>query len=478
MDGYITIHNTMCFGAILLQYFRDFVTKEAKSRITTYYNTQNTPADTSYAITSPLWAPGFKSGVARFSIHSDMNWDNQLSCILSEADGSVAKMRERLTSPGKFSKGGEDLYPMRERIHDSDLDPPALPPRAPLLRQPSPSLSPGVQWADLTAIQSQLQIQSQAIESLTQHIHDMERERQSQQRHIQTLQEEVHRLHEALRESERARDESKRGQSPGAERRMEQWRREVGRELSSLRGHITRATSLGNLEESFSSKLRREELEHLRREVDQLKARLRRQEEDVFLQQAEARETRRQYERSCKTLEELTDSYRTHSTDLAKTVSQYSHTQQEVRQIRTVVSELKEEVRTLVLRERAPTPSLSAHTSGALPLALPHGHSRSVRVDRVVEPDSDSEEFSPTPSLAEVSSDDLSWLDDKEPALYQKPRVHLSVQSRRSNFAGPGSDLEDGHDDDDDDDNDDDDLDLLDNIVNPDLGSDLSLDDL
>ncbi|XP_070764985.1 uncharacterized protein [Enoplosus armatus] len=178
-----------------------------------------------------------------------MNWDNQLSSILSVADGSVAKMRERLTSPGKFAKGGE---------------------------------------------------------------------------------EEVRRLRERVREG----DESRRGQSPGAERRMEQWRREVGRELSSLRGHFTRATSLGNLEESFSSKLHREELEHLRREVDQLKTRLRRQEEDVFLQQAETRETRRQYEHSCKTLEELTDSYRTHSTDLAKTVSQYSRTQEEVRQMR------------------------------------------------------------------------------------------------------------------------------------------------
>ncbi|XP_030289141.1 E3 ubiquitin-protein ligase BRE1A isoform X1 [Sparus aurata] len=412
-----------------------------------------------------------------------MNWDNQLSSILSVADGSVAKMRERLTSPGKFAKGGDDLFPVRERIHESDQEPPALPPRAPLLRQPSPSLSPGVQWADLASIQSQLQIQSQAIESLTQKLHDIERERQSQQLHIQTLQDEVH----MLRERERERDESRRGQSPGAERRMEQWKREVGRELSSLRGHITRATSLGNLEESFSSKLRREELEHLRREVDQLKTRLRRQEEDSFLQQAEARETRRQYEHSCKTLEDLTDSYRTHSTDLAKTVSQYSHTQEEVRQIRTIVTELKEEVRRLILREHEPTPLLSAHTSGAS--QLPRSHSRGVRVE---EEDSDSEDFSPTPSLAEVSSDDLSWLDDKDSgedesfserkvkctralsphaptALHQKPRVRLSVQSRRSDFAGPASDLED-----DDDDNDD----LLNDDVNPDLGSDLSLDDL
>lgn len=48
--------------------------------------------------------------------------------------------------------------------------------------------------------------------------------------------------------------------------------------------------------------------------------------------------------------------------------------------------------------------------SGASP--LPHSHSRGVRVE---EPDSDSEDFSPTPSLAEISSDDLSWLEDKEP---------------------------------------------------------------
>lgn len=47
--------------------------------------------------------------------------------------------------------------------------------------------------------------------------------------------------------------------------------------------------------------------------------------------------------------------------------------------------------------------------SGASP--LPQSHSRGVRVE---EAGSDSEDFSPTPSLAEVSSDDLSWLDDKD----------------------------------------------------------------
>ncbi|XP_072245941.1 uncharacterized protein [Leuresthes tenuis] len=391
-----------------------------------------------------------------------MNWDNQLSSILSVADGSVAKMRERLTSHGKFSKAGEDLFPVRDGALDSHLAPLPLAPQAPPHRQPSPTLSPGVQWADLAAIQSQLQIQSQAVESLTQKLHDLEREKESQQNHIQTLQGEIYQLRDELRDGERRREDLIREQSPGMERRMEMWRKEVGRELSSLRGHITRATSLGNLEESFSSKLRREELEHLRREVDQLKTRLRRQEEDVFLQQAESRETRRQYERSCKTLEELTDSYRTHSTDLIKTISQFSHTQQEVRQIRTTVSELKDEVRSLILRGREPAPLLSAHTSGASPLPGPQIQSRGVRAE---EADSDSEDFSPTPSLAEISSDDLSWLDDKEPAPRER-RARLNVRSRPSDFAGPASDLED------------DDDDLLDDDEDPELGSDLSLNDL
>ncbi|XP_061593818.1 trichohyalin isoform X1 [Cololabis saira] len=382
-----------------------------------------------------------------------MNWDSQLSSILSGADGSVAKMRARLTSAGNFSKVGRDpgLFPVRKMGLKSDLDYLSVLPGAPPHRQPPPSLGVGVQWADLAAIQSQLQIQNQTIESLAQKLRDLEREKQGQQSHIQTLQEEVRLLQEEMKGREREREDLRRGQSPGLERRMEQWRRQVEHELSRLREQITRGTSPGNLEESFSSKLRREELEHLRRELDQLKTRLRRQEEDIFVQQAEGRETRRQYERSCKTLEQLTDSYRVHSTDLIKTVSDFSHTQQEVRQIRSTVSELKDEVRSLIIRGREQTPLLSAHTSGPSPVAAPHRQSRRVRVQ---DPESDSEDFSPTPSLAEISSDDLSWVDDNGPEL----RV-----SGPGEFAVPGSDVED-------DDNDGDDL--LDD------DSDLSFNDL
>ncbi|MED6247435.1 hypothetical protein ATANTOWER_001361 [Ataeniobius toweri] len=382
-----------------------------------------------------------------------MNWDSQLNSILSVADGSVSKMRERLTA-GKFSKGAE----VKDSGIKSDLDPAAPSHVAHPDRKPPSSLGSCVQWADLAAIQSQLQIQSQLIETLTQKLHHLEREEQSQQCHIQTLQEEV----QSLREELRKRDQEREDLSSGVERRMEQWRREVGRELSSLRGNITQAASRGNPEESFSLKLRRDELEHLRRELDALKTRIRRQEEDMHLQQTEARETRRQYERSCKTLEELTGSYRTHSSDLIKTLSQYSHTQQEVHQMRTTVSELKNEVRSLTLRGQESPPLLSALTTSASPLLAPRSRSRGLRAD---EADSDSEDFSPTPSLAEISSDDLSWLEYKDPAPHR--RAPSSVHSTPSDFAGPGSDVEDDGDD------------LLDDVdENAELESDLSLKDL
>ncbi|KAL6107466.1 uncharacterized protein ACO6RY_18233 [Pungitius sinensis] len=359
-----------------------------------------------------------------------MNWDNELSSILSGAEGSVSKMRERLTSTRNFSRAGEGVFPVRERIPDSDSVLPALPLGASPLR--TPASPPRVQWSDLAAIQSQLQIQSQAIESLTHKVLEGERARQSQRRHIQALQEEVQELRE--RESRR--------EPPGAQGSMEQWRRDVGRELSSLRGHISRVTLLGNPEESFSSKLRREELEVLSREVDQLKTHLRRQQE-------EGRGGTRGYEHRSKILEELIENNTTLSADLLKISSQCSHTQHQLHHIRTSVSQLRDEVKRLVIKEHQTSEDsllLTCHGAGV----------------RGEEAESDSEDLSPTPSLAEVSSDDLSWLEDKDTAPHQKPAVGLSVQSKRSNFTGLGSDLTD------------DDDDLLD--VDP--GSGLSVDDL
>ncbi|XP_043984964.1 reticulocyte-binding protein 2 homolog a isoform X3 [Gambusia affinis] len=260
-----------------------------------------------------------------------MNWDSQLNSILSVADGNVAKMRERLTSAGKFPQGAE----VKGSGLSSHWDPPASFWAARPNYRPSSSLRSGVQWADLAAIQSQLQIQSQLIESFSVKLNGLEREKQSQQYHIQTLQEEVRSLRGELRKKDRERADL----SSDVERRREQWWREVGCELSNLaRGNDLR----GDLKESFGSKLSRDELERLRREMDALKTQMRRQEEDMHLQLTEAREMRRQCEHSRKMLEELTGSCRTHSSDLMRTLCHYSLTQQEVHQMSSTTTETPE----------------------------------------------------------------------------------------------------------------------------------------
>ncbi|TRY99133.1 hypothetical protein DNTS_030406 [Danionella cerebrum] len=248
----------------------------------------------------------------------------------------------------------------------------------------------------------------QAIEGLIENVRSLERERNAQQRQIQTLQEEQRRLHEKLQEKER--DADQRFLSPAAERGMEQWKREMEREISCLRTQIHRATAAGNQEESFSSKLRREELEQLRRELEIIKDKLLRQEEDMFQLQSEAREARRQQERS----------------------SKYQSTQQEVRNLRLSISELKEDVQGLVLGGPHHTAAQEVH--------------RSV-VERptssVSSSDSDND-LSPTASLAEISSDELdaSWLQEPpEMDTRRRGRVRLNSELAESEFSDAGSTL-------------------------------------
>ncbi|XP_074524699.1 uncharacterized protein LOC141789241 [Halichoeres trimaculatus] len=344
-----------------------------------------------------------------------MSWDRQLSSLLSVADDSVARMRERLSSPG------EDLFPSRERISDPHATAPLS---LPLPHKEGP-LSVGVQWSDLATLQSQLQIQKQEIQSLTQRVSSMETERHSQHSLIQKLQEEVQRLRS---------------------RGTEEWRREAG-ELSCLREQFTRATSLGILEESWSLKI-----EHLRGDMELLKTHLRRQEEELLHLQEETSDSRRRNQHTCRTVEQMTNSFRSLSSDLTKSVSD---TRQEVQQIRSAVSQLKEELRTI--REHQPP----THTPKASPLlSFPHR-------ELTPEPnlDSGSEDLSPTPSLAEVSSDDLSWLDYRDPADLRHQQVSLSDQS---DLSAPDPELQGDEDDDD----------LLDDVLHPDVGSDLSLNDL
>ncbi|KAM9435610.1 uncharacterized protein Hap1MRO34_001718 isoform 1-T2 [Clarias gariepinus] len=352
-----------------------------------------------------------------------MNWDNHLSHIISAADGSVAKIRERLALPGRLSREREDVYPVRDLSHTTSLDLP--------VRHHS-----AVQWTDLAAVQAQLHNQQQKIESLMQSLRSVERERDAQQRQIQTLQEEVRRLRDRLedREKDRERKHIDEEKIPTVEMRLEQWKREVGCELSALRGHVDRAKSLGSREESFSSKLCRDEVEQLKRELDLLKNKLMRYEEDVYQQQSEARETRRQCERSCKTLETVTDSYRTHDFELSRIITQYQNTQQDMRDLRLTVSGLKGEVRSLILRDRFDTPAEMPQKSYPLEAVVETSSRRQLLSDS-------DDELSSTPSLGDVSSDDLdiSGLEESAPKLRSQGHSSLSGSDPSDHASGLGS---------------------------------------
>ncbi|MGH0143273.1 UNVERIFIED_CONTAM: hypothetical protein FKN15_031864 [Acipenser sinensis] len=145
-----------------------------------------------------------------------------------------------------------------------------------LYQEPSPSylepLPPRMDRGDLTGVHTQLQSQSQAIESLTQTVLKLEKDRELQQHRIQTLEEEVRRLRTHGEEEQRRSPERR------LERRVEEWKREVTSELYSLRAQLQReaerAGSQGQQDIQDSKKLLREECETLRREVEHIKLQL------------------------------------------------------------------------------------------------------------------------------------------------------------------------------------------------------------
>ncbi|TSN30180.1 hypothetical protein Baya_9409 [Bagarius yarrelli] len=242
----------------------------------------------------------------------------------------------------RLSREREDLYPVRDLSHAVGLD----------LSAP---FTGAVQWTDLAAVQAQLQNQRQTIESLTQNLRSVARERDAQQRQIQALQEEVKRLRERLEDQAKERVMKQDIEVPAVEMRIEQWKREVGRELSALRGHIDRTTSLGNREE------------------------------------------------------------------------------------RLAVSGLKDEVKGLILKDRLSTAAEVLSKSSALevPVAVETSPRRRLLSDS-------DDELSPTPSLGDVSSDDLdtSWLGDSA----RKLRRHEWVaRLSGSDLSDTASGLGDSH---------------------------------
>nr|XP_015212188.1 PREDICTED: RNA-binding protein 25-like [Lepisosteus oculatus] len=355
-----------------------------------------------------------------------MNWDSQLSAVLSAADGSVAKIRERLNTASHFSK---DVYPDSGQFRSVCFEEsPLSRPSAPLSGVPSA----GKQWGQLPEILSRLQDQSQAIQSLTQAVRLLERERDKQQQHLQALQEEVRRLRDREQQRERGGSET--------EGRLDQWRREVRGELQSLTEKLERVAAR---QDSFSGKLQREEMEQLKRELDHLKHKLRRQEDDLLSQISETRDMRRQYERNTKMLESLADSYRGHAEDLTRTLSQQQSAHHDLHSLRSCVSELKDEMRGLRLADSQPMSSHGTRRAGDCVSGRQHQQSRESGGSDLLEEDSEGE-LSPSLSLGDVSSEDLSLLSETPapPQPRTGTRPHHLLEGSDNGEAGSGLDEE------------------------------------
>ncbi|XP_067423872.1 uncharacterized protein [Emydura macquarii macquarii] len=327
-----------------------------------------------------------------------MNWDTRLYSILTATDSNVAKIKQRLNTTSISSK--VDL--LLDRISTENV---AFDESLAGSRQLCPTCSslPHCRMAteELAAISSQLHSQAKVIESLTQSVNRLKQEKELQQQRIHTLEEEVNRLqnnpHSGL--------ESLLG------RRMEG----LKSELRNLRQQVFHqpdgdctpdlgSSSSVTQEMHESKKLLWQEYECVRREVEQLKHKLNRQEEDLFNQMSETGEIKRTQSRYCKMLEDLMNSHKAQSDDLDKARLATRSTQQELGHIRFTVTDLKDQLKNLHVEEK-PVGKESVDEKGSNDFREEETFSSSLCDDSASEL-----------SLTDVSSDELSSTTEiKEP---------------------------------------------------------------
>ncbi|XP_069498475.1 cingulin-like isoform X2 [Ambystoma mexicanum] len=244
------------------------------------------------------------------------------------------------------------------------------------------------------------------IMSLNQAVKRLEKEREFQHQRIQSLEEDVQRL-----------QSSARGASDAAlERKMEDLRRELSSQLWSLREQVleipdrgmTRGqSSVTTLIEEVNQSKRTvwKECESVRREIDQMKQKIRRQEEDLLHQISDSQESRRGHDRNSKMLEELLDNYQRNSMDLNRAKAESQETQLELQHIKTTISNIKDEMRKLHAQSSLPRPAARKERSRR---AKTHLSKTSTERKKSTGSSSEDDDSAPELSLGDISSEDIS----------------------------------------------------------------------
>ncbi|XP_039339944.1 uncharacterized protein LOC120370021 isoform X1 [Mauremys reevesii] len=332
-----------------------------------------------------------------------MNWDTQLNSILTATDSNVAKIKQRLNTTSISSK--VDL--LLDRINTEKV---AFDESLAGSQHPCPTcLSlPRCRMAteELAAISSQLHSQAKVIESLTQSVNRLKQEKELQQQQIHHLEEEVGRLHNSPQS----------GLESLLGRRMEGLKSEL-RNLRQQVFHQPDGDCTPDLYPSSSvmqevhesKKLLWREYECVRREVEQLKHKLNRQEEDLVNQMSETDEMKRTQSRYCKMLEDLMNSHKTQSDDLDKARLETRSTQQELGHIRSTVTDLKDQMKNLPLEEKSYTKPVGKESAYGM-------ESNDLSREEEIFSSSLSDDSASELSLTDVSSDELSSATEiKEP---------------------------------------------------------------
>ncbi|XP_048457707.1 structural maintenance of chromosomes protein 4-like isoform X2 [Rhincodon typus] len=321
-----------------------------------------------------------------------MNWDTQLNSILNDTDCNVAKIKKRLNTAGYYAKVGS--LDKMEHVRFSDPISVTMEPSS-----YSDMLSYKLPKEELMGIYRQLQSQGKTIEFLQQALLRVETEKVQQKQKIRSLEEDIRRLQS--KSEERCLDFQ-------LERKMEEWRQEMSNEIYSLREqvqHVDGRFSHGKItvsslmqEVQQSKKHLCEEHDSLRREIDNLKHKIWRQEEELLNHISDTRELKQSQEKSSKILRELMSKYQLHLLDSNKSVHERAYAEQELTHLRSTVAGLKEQLRNIHLADnRTSTPSK--------PDERKQYQKNHQSVTQSLNEDSDST-LSCTLSLGDTSSDD------------------------------------------------------------------------
>ncbi|XP_056389073.1 myosin-2 heavy chain, non muscle-like isoform X1 [Hyla sarda] len=294
-----------------------------------------------------------------------MNWDSKLDALLTAADDSMAKVKERLYTRGDVTK--DSLYDsptVRRGAAYGDLS--TIKPAS--LYTPA-ACAAQVSSEDMVNLSSQLLAQAKMITSLHQAIGRLERDRDLHIQRIQSLEDEVRR-HGASRGPDTS--------ESLLERKMEGLRQELSSELRHLEDRVRDSTtrvSSPSLRSAASvlqevnetKKLIWKEYESLRRDTDYMHQRLRRQEDDVMRQISDGQELRRAQEKNAAALERILSGHQTQTQELERARADTQGVQRDLLLIRSSIRDLMENVRILegkVHTNRAPSNRPERRRSG------------------------------------------------------------------------------------------------------------------